>query len=305
MDRALAELLPDYSRNRIIAWLKAGDILVDGGTCPPARKVVGGESVVLQVTPVESETIQPQAMDINIIAEDADFFVINKPAGLVVHPGAGNPDGTLLNGLLHLAPELEALPRLGLIHRLDKDTSGLLVVARSELAHRRLTEDMQQRLIEREYLAVVNRVMTSGGSINAPIARHKTDRKRMAVKNQSDRARHAVTHYTIVERYRSHTLVRVKLETGRTHQIRVHMEHIHHPVVGDPVYGRNVRMSPLTNIESEKIVRAFNRQALHAARLRFRHPVHEEWQTFEAKLPDDMQALIQALQVDAEIRGDP
>ena len=239
-----------------------------------------------------------EALDLDVQFEDEDLLVINKPAGLVVHPGAGNPDGTLLNGLLHRLPELAALPRLGLVHRLDKDTSGLLIVARSERAHVELTRAMQAREIRREYLAVVKRVMTAGGSVDAAIARHKTDRKKMAVERQAGRGRRAVTHYQVLQRFRSHTSVRVQLETGRTHQIRVHMQHIGHPIAGDPVYGRGVRMPPLHNPASEAVVNAWRRQALHAQSLTFAHPVSGEALVFTAEVPADLQALLDALEKD-------
>lgn len=298
LDRAIANLLPDYSRNRIIQWLRDGSLLVDGEPGDPSTRARGGERIQLTLPPPDAGNVAPQALDLDVQFEDEDLLVINKPAGLVVHPGAGNPDGTLLNGLLHRLPELAALPRLGLVHRLDKDTSGLLIVARSERAHVELTRAMQAREIRREYLAVVKRVMTAGGSVDAAIARHKTDRKKMAVERQAGRGRRAVTHYQVLQRFRSHTSVRVQLETGRTHQIRVHMQHIGHPIAGDPVYGRGVRMPPLHNPASEAVVNAWRRQALHAQSLTFAHPVSGEALVFTAEVPADLQALLDALEKD-------
>jgi 23S rRNA pseudouridine1911/1915/1917 synthase len=230
------------------------------------------------------------------VFEDDDLLVINKPPGLVVHPAAGNPDGTLLNALLHHAPDLAALPRAGIVHRLDKDTSGLMMVARNLAAHTRLVADLQARDIRREYLAVVNTVLTAGGEVDAPIGRHPVDRKRMAVVSGG---KPAVTHYRVVERYRAHTLVRLRLETGRTHQIRVHMAHIHCPVTGDPVYGGRLRQPRGAGELLRTVLQGFRRQALHAERLAFRHPGSGEPVSWEAPVPPDMQELIEALREDA------
>ena len=241
--------------------------------------------------------VEAQAIPLCVVYEDADVLVINKPPGLVVHPAAGNPDRTLQNALLHHDPELAALPRAGIVHRLDKDTSGLMMVARNLAAHNRLVTALQAREIRREYLAVVNTVLTAGGEVEAPIGRHPVDRKRMAVVAGGKPAR---THYRVVERYRAHTLVRLRLETGRTHQIRVHMAHIHCPVVGDPVYGGRLRQPRGAGEALRNMLQGFRRQALHAQRLAFQHPGSGVPVSWEAPVPVDMQELIDALHADAE-----
>lgn len=301
VDAVLATLLPDFSRSRIARMLNEERILVDGRPAAPALKLKGGEQISVMPSDEPEVQLLPQAIDLDIRYQDDHLLVLNKPPGLVVHPGAGNPDGTMLNGLLHRVPALGSLPRAGLIHRLDKDTSGLLVVACSELAHRVLTKAMQARHIQREYLAVVKRVVTAGGTVDAPLARHPRDRKRIAVsKTQGGAARHAVSHYRVIERYRQHSLVSVKLETGRTHQIRVHMAHIGHPVLGDQSYGARIRMPQLPDAAAQSVVDGFRRQALHAASLRFAHPASNKELSFTADPPADMQALIAALSADSE-----
>jgi len=300
LDQALAELLPDFSRSRLQHWIKTGCIRLDGQPARPRDRVLGGETVQGEWRR-EIETIdqaQPIALDIRFA--DADLIVLNKPAGLVVHPAAGNPTGTLVNALLHYDPTLAELPRAGLVHRLDKDTSGLLVVARSLQAHTALVQQLQARTLGREYRAIVNGVMVAGGTVDAPIGRHPTDRKRMAVVAGG---KPAVTHYRVRQRFRAHTDVQVALETGRTHQIRVHLAHLHNPLVGDPVYGGRARLAAVSPI-CRGILQAFKRQALHAARLSVQHPRSGERLSWEAELPADMQTLLRALQEDSEIRDD-
>jgi len=241
-------------------------------------------------------------MPLTLCYEDADLLVINKPAGLVVHPAAGNRDGTLVNALLHHDPELAGLPRAGLVHRLDKDTTGLLVVARSLRAHTALVTQLQARTIEREYLAVVNGLPVAGGVVNAPIGRHPVDRQRMAV---TPGGRPAVTHYRIGQRFRAHTLLRVKLETGRTHQIRVHLAQVHLPLLGDPVYGGRVRIPPGASLRCIDAIQQFHRQALHAERLALTHPVSGERLAWRAEVPPDLAALLAALAEDADPDPDP
>ena len=239
LDQALAELVPDYSRSRLQLWIRAGQVTLDARR-PKTREIVqGGEQVQIDAEITADPAVKPQAIPLDVIYEDDDVLVINKPAGLVVHPAAGNPVGTLQNALLHHDPALAALPRAGIVHRLDKDTSGLMMVARNLVAHNRLVSALQARAVKREYLAVVNTVLTAGGDVDAPIGRHPVDRKRMAVVAGG---KPALTHYRVVQRFRAHTLIRVQLETGRTHQIRVHMAHVHCPVVGDPVYGGRLRL---------------------------------------------------------------
>jgi 23S rRNA pseudouridine1911/1915/1917 synthase len=284
LDQALARMFPDYSRSRLKAWVLNGSVLVDGTARRPRDPVQGGESVVLVVRADAAVRAGPEPM------------VINKPAGLVVHPGAGNASGTLMNGLLAHAPQLELLPRAGIVHRLDKDTSGLLLVAKSLPAHTALVRALAERAVSRQYLAICNGVLTGGGTIDAAIERHPVDRTRMAVR---DTGRPAVTHYTVAERFRAHTCVNVVLETGRTHQIRVHFAHRRHPLVGDPVYGGRLALPAGASEALREALRAFRRQALHAARLELRHPVTGEPLSFEVPPPADFQALLRVMREDS------
>jgi 23S rRNA pseudouridine1911/1915/1917 synthase len=292
LDQALAGLFPDFSRSRLTAWIRDGKVRVDARACRPRDRVIGGEHIEL-VAEIEAvgDGCEPESIRLDIVYEDRDLLVVNKPAGLVVHPGAGNRSGTLQNALLHHDPALAKLPRAGIVHRLDKDTSGLLVVARTPAAHHALVKQMQAREIEREYEAVVYGVMTGGGTVEADIGRHPTERTRMAVRPGG---RVAVTHYRVVERYKAHTRIRVQLETGRTHQIRVHMAHIHHPILGDPVYGGRARV-PGGDPRLREAIQGFKRQALHAARLALSHPVTGVALSWEAPLPDDLRALLVVL----------
>jgi 23S rRNA pseudouridine1911/1915/1917 synthase len=296
LDQALARMFPDYSRSRLKAWLLGGSVLVDGATWRPRDRVQGGETVVVTASADAAVRAEPEAMPLDVVFEDDDLLVINKPAGLVVHPGAGNASGTLLNGLLAHAPQLESLPRAGIVHRLDKDTSGLLLVAKSIPAHTALVRDLADRSISRQYLAICNGVLTGGGTIDAAIGRHAVDRTRMAVR---ENGRPAVTHYTVIERFRAHTYVNVLLETGRTHQIRVHFAYRRHPLVGDPVYGGRLALPAGASDALRDALRAFRRQALHAARLDLRHPsAGGEVLAFEVPPPADFQSLLQTLRED-------
>jgi 23S rRNA pseudouridine1911/1915/1917 synthase len=292
LDRALAALFPEYSRSRLKAWLLDGALLVDGGTPKPREAVIGGEMVALSIKPEVQVTAEPEPIAINVVHEDESLIVIDKPAGLVVHPGAGNTSGTLMNGLLHHAPELEELPRAGIIHRLDKDTSGLLLIAKTLPVHTALVRLLAERDIARHYLAVCGGVLTGGGRIDAPIGRHRADRKRMCVR---DDGKPAVTHYTVLERFAAHTYISVKLETGRTHQIRVHFAHQRHALVGDPVYGGRLALPKGASDHLVAVLRGFRRQALHAARLEFEHPVSGEAMACKANPPEDFSALLDAL----------
>jgi 23S rRNA pseudouridine1911/1915/1917 synthase len=295
LDQAMAVLLPAYSRSRLQRWLKSGQLRVDGRIGRPRDSVTGGETVSGELT-LEPETVAvAQNIPLDIRYEDADLLVLDKPAGLVAHPAAGNRDGTLVNALLHRLPELATLPRAGLVHRLDKDTTGLLVVARSLRAHTALVEQLQARRIEREYLAVVDGVPVAGGTVDAPIGRHPVDRQRMAVVAGG---KSAVTHYRVLRRFRAHALLRVKLETGRTHQIRVHMAHVRLPLVGDPVYGGRLRVPPNASARCIAAIRDFRRQALHAERLAFTHPATGERMEWRAEMPADLAALVSALRED-------
>ena len=296
LDQALARMFPDYSRSRLKAWLLDGSVLVDGAPWRPRDRVQGGETVVVTATMDVAVRAEPEAMPLDVIFEDDDLLVINKPAGLVVHPGAGNASGTLQNGLLAHAPSLERLPRAGIVHRLDKDTSGLLLVAKSIPAHTALVRDLAERSISRQYLAVCNGVLTGGGTIDAAIGRHPVDRTRMAVR---DDGRPAVTHYTVIERFRAHTYVNVVLETGRTHQIRVHFAWRRHPLVGDPVYGGRLALPAGCSDALRDALRSFRRQALHAARLELGHPLTGDALAFEVPPPADFEALLQTLREDA------
>ena len=301
LDVALAELVPDYSRSRLQQWIKAGQVTLDDRVAQVREKVSGGEQVCIDAQIVEQTRDAPEPIALDVVYADADLLVINKPAGLVVHPAAGNPAGTLLNALLHYDSSLAALPRAGIVHRLDKGTTGLMVVARNLTAHKHLVDELQARTIKREYLAVVNSVLTAGGRIEAPIGRHPVDRKRMAVVANG---KQAVTHYRVEERYRAHTLVRVQLETGRTHQIRVHMAHIHCPVTGDPVYGGRLRLPGGADETLREVLAGFRRQALHATRLELLHPTTGEMVSWEVGVPDDMAQLIEALRADARELAD-
>jgi 23S rRNA pseudouridine1911/1915/1917 synthase len=296
LDQALAELVSEYSRSRLQQWIRSGEVTLDERLPQVREKVMGGELVRIDALIAEQTVNAAEAIPLDIVYEDADLLVINKPAGLVVHPAAGNPAGTLLNALLHHDAQLAGLPRAGIVHRLDKSTSGLMVVARSLTAHKRLVDALQARTVKREYLTVVNSVLTAGGRIDAPIGRHPVDRKRMAVVNGG---KEAVTHYRVEERYRAHTLVRVQLETGRTHQIRVHMAHRHHPVVGDPVYGGRLRLPKSADAHVIAVLSGFRRQALHATQLTLEHPVSGETMSWHADVPPDMAGLIEALRQDA------
>lgn len=298
LDQALAQALPQYSRARIQRWIRDGRVRLagSGGGLRPSDRVAGGEQLTLAAEFAVEVALEPEARALAIVHEDAALIVLDKPPGLVVHPGAGNPRHTLQQALLAHDARLALVPRAGLVHRLDKDTSGLMVVARTPEAHTRLVAALQAREIRREYLALVAGRPTGGGTIDEPIGRHKSVRVKMAVR-QGGRA--AVTHYRVVERFRSHTLARVMLETGRTHQIRVHLAHAGFPVLGDPVYGGRRRLPAGASPALLAALQAFPRQALHAARLAFVHPASGEELEFEAPLPADMQALIAMLRADS------
>ncbi len=292
LDRALAALFPDYSRSRLQQWVKSGWITVDGAVRRPRDPVQAGEQIRVDAEPEPETPLAPEPIPLRLLYEDDDLLVVDKPAGLVVHPGAGNPGGTLVNALLHHDPGLEALPRAGIVHRLDKETSGVLVVARTYAAHHALVEQLQARTVGRAYQAVVVGRPTAGGRVDAPIARHPRDRKRMAVVATG---RPAVTHYRVAERFSAHTLLDVELETGRTHQIRVHMAHVRLPLVGDPVYGRRSVYPRGASDALRAVLDGFRRQALHARRLRLEHPRTGERMDWEAAPPEDWQQLLEAL----------
>ena len=294
-DVAVAELFPEFSRSRLSAWIKAGDLLLDGNPARPRDPVAGGETVSLDVVLEEQTSDAPEAIPLQVLYEDADVLVIDKPAGMVVHPGAGNRTGTLVNGLLFRDPGLAALPRAGIVHRLDKDTSGVMVVARTLQAHAGLVEQLSSREVHRQYLAIVLGALVSGGTADAPIDRHPRDRLRMAVR---ENGREAVTHFRLRERFRAHTALECRLETGRTHQIRVHMQHLRHPIIGDPLYGGALKLPKGASDELVVALRGLRRQALHAETLEFAHPRSGEPVRTSAPVPADMQELMRLLRED-------
>lgn len=294
-DAVLAELFPDFSRSRLASWIKSGDARLDGREVRPRDPVRGGEAVTLHAALEVQTHSEPEDIALDVLFEDEHVIVINKPAGLVVHPGAGNPAGTLVNALLHRDPSLNTLPRAGIVHRLDKDTSGVMVVARTLPAHTALIEQLSSREVHRQYVAVVLGSLVSGGTADAPIDRHPRDRIRMAVREDG---RDAVTHFRLRERFRAHTLLECRLETGRTHQIRVHMAHLKHPIVGDPLYGGPLKLPKGATEELIATLRAFKRQALHAETLEFVHPVTGEKVRCTAPVPDDLRELVKALHDD-------
>lgn len=295
-DAAAAALFPDYSRSRLQTWIRSGELTLDGKPCRPREKVVAGSQLQLNAQPLPAVDWQPEALGLDISYADDSLLVINKPAGLVVHPAAGHPGGTLVNALLHHDARLAELPRSGIVHRLDKDTSGLLVVARTLTAHHRLVAQLQAREVKREYLAVCHGVMTGGGTVDAPMGRHPRQRKKMAVVVSGGKP--AVTHYRVEERFGHHTSVEVNLETGRTHQIRVHLSHRKHPLIGDPVYGGRLRLPPAAPPSLVTTLQGFRRQALHARALGFAHPLSGEWLQLHCDLPADLVALLEALRRD-------
>lgn len=285
----MAQLFPDYSRARLQKWIRGGNVLVDQKALRCRDTVLGSEHVTLQIELIDEVDLVPQEIDLDIIYEDDSILVINKPAGFVVHPGAGNFSGTLANALLYHIPELRTIPRVGIVHRLDKDTSGLLVVAKQLKSHASLVTQLQCGSMGRKYIALADGELVAGGTVDAAIGRHPVRRQRMAV---TDSGKPAVTHYRVRHRYQACTLLDVRLETGRTHQIRVHMAHLKHPLIGDPVYGRKIKVSGNVNAAA---LSAFPRQALHAASLSLAHPRDGRLCKWSAPLPQDFQRLLDAL----------
>jgi 23S rRNA pseudouridine1911/1915/1917 synthase len=314
LDAVLAECFPAYSRSRLQRWLKTGELTVDGASPRARTPVAGGEVVALQLTLPDEGAVEAEAIPLDIVHEDEAVLVINKPAGLVVHPGAGNPGGTLQNALLHHDPALHAVPRAGIVHRLDRDTTGVMVVAKTLGAHAHLVDQLQNRSMGRAYLALTLGRFTAGSRVDAPIGRHPRDRLRMAVREGTGKP--AVTHYRIEERFIAHTLLRCHLESGRTHQIRVHMAHTRHPIVGDPLYGGRLALpSRAAHVSVDRapadpqadagrsvadVLRAFPRQALHAETLTLRHPVSGATMRWTVPLPGDFEDLLAALRMHRE-----
>lgn len=300
LDQALPKMLPDYSRSRLQGWIRDELVLVDGKAANIKQKVWGGEQVEVQPQPnPEESAFKPQAIDLPIVFEDDAIIVINKPAGMVVHPAAGNWEGTLLNALLHHAPQVKDVPRAGIVHRLDKDTSGLLVAAKTIAAQTSLVRQMQARSVKREYRTIVWGQVWQNGTVETMIGRHPQHRTRMAVTRVG--GKQAITHYEVLERFAVHTYLRCRLETGRTHQIRVHMQHIGAPIVGDPVYGlRGIVPNQYISPTLREALKGFKRQALHAAKLGLLHPASGEPMEWQADLPDDMKALLEAMRFEEE-----
>lgn len=292
LDQAAAALFTDYSRARLQKWIRSGELTVDGSVAKPTQRIDGVELIRLDAVAERQVDALPQDIPLNIIHADEDLIIVDKPAGLVVHPAAGNPDGTLQNALLHYDENLSTLPRSGIVHRLDKDTSGVMVVARSLRAHTSLVEQLQSRTMSRVYRAVARGDIIAGGTVDAPVGRHPKDRKRMAVVQSG---KHAISHYRVLQRYHGATYVEVSLESGRTHQIRVHLSHIGHPLVGDPVYGRSIKLKSRYPTELIEAIRSFTRQALHAFRLRLKHPATSAIVEFTAPLPADFEQLLATL----------
>jgi 23S rRNA pseudouridine1911/1915/1917 synthase len=296
LDQAAASLFPEFSRSRLKTWIDGGQLTLAGRCALPRTRIHGGEELLLATELQAAVAIEPEQIPIDLVYSDEALLVVDKPIGLVVHPGAGNRSGTLQNALLHLDPALSMLPRAGLVHRLDKDTSGLLLVARTAASQKILTAALERHGIRRRYEAVCQGVLTGGGSIDAPIGRHPRERTRMAV---TERGRPARTRYRVIERFRAHTHCEVELETGRTHQIRVHMAHIRAPLVGDPVYGGRPRLPRQPSDRVRLLLQGFGRQALHATRLTFTHPSTGSEMSFESELAADFRELLAALREDA------
>lgn len=297
LDQVAAQLFPEHSRSRLAGWIKDGRLTVDGAVLRPKDVVHAGSRLALEVQLEAQGEWKAQDIELDIVYEDEHILVIDKPAGLVVHPAAGHQDGTLLNALLHHVPHLANVPRAGIVHRLDKDTTGLMVVAKTLEAHTNLVAQLQARSVSRIYEAIVVGVIVAGGKIDAPISRHGVMRQKMAVVSTG---KQAISHYRVLERFRSHTHTRVKLETGRTHQIRVHMSHIGFPLVGDPVYGGRFRIPPGASPTLVESLRDFPRQALHARFLELDHPASGVRMKWESPLPDDFTWLLSLLRQDNE-----
>jgi 23S rRNA pseudouridine1911/1915/1917 synthase len=296
VDQAAAQVLSEYSRSRLKIWIDSGELTVNGAQVEPSSKVRGGEELVLDAEVEPVVPVAPEPVPIALLHQDKDVFVVDKPAGLVVHPGAGNRNGTLQNGLLHLDPSLAAVPRAGIVHRLDKDTSGLLVVARTLPAHAALTAQMGQREVKRRYLGICQGVLTGGGEIDEPIGRHPRERVKMAV---IAGGRKSLTRYRVLERFGAHSFLSLQLETGRTHQIRVHLAHLRSPLVGDPLYGGRPRLPRSPSEALRERLQSFRRQALHASRLEFQHPISGQMIRLESPLAADIEELLAVLRADS------
>ena len=301
LDQIAAKLFPEYSRARLQTWIREGALLVDGKALRPRDRLYTGSCLVIDAHLVSTQAWSAENMELEIVFEDEHLIVLNKPTDVVVHPAAGHPGGTLLNGLLYHCPSLKELPRAGIVHRLDKDTTGLMVVAKTLPAHSSLVNQLQAREVSREYEAVVRGVLTGGGTINKTLGRHAVNRKKRAV---VEMGQEAITHYRVRTRFRSYTHVDVKLETGRTHQIRVHMAHLKHGIVGDQMYGGRLQLPAACSVELSNYLKGFKRQALHARRLALVHPLEQVEMSWEADRPDDMDQLITMLNNDIRLADD-
>jgi len=295
LDQVLALLLPEYSRSRLQQWIKKGHILVNGQHCKPKTKIIGDETLVVNIEEEQQGEWQAENIPLDIVFEDKSILLINKPVGLVVHPAVGNHNGTLLNALLYHCPELINVPRAGIVHRLDKDTSGLLVIAKTLTAQTHLVKQLQKRAFEREYETIVMGEMIGGGVVDKAIGRHPVHRVKMAVMKNPASGKEAITHYRIKQRYQAYTRLQVKLETGRTHQIRVHLAYLNFPIVGDQVYGGRLRLPPDCTPELKQFLNNYKHQALHARKLGLQHPETKEWLEWEVPVPEDMEQLKQFL----------
>lgn len=298
LDQALVQLLPEYSRTELQLWIKNGEVLLNNRIAKAKATVLGGETILIHALPKQQPAWDAQAINLNIVYEDEDLIVVNKPRGMVVHPASGNPNKTLLNALLHHSPQLQKLPRAGIIHRLDKDTSGLLVIAKTPAALKSLLAQMKSRSIVRIYQAIIFGLLTSGGTIEAPIGRHPIQRKRMTV---IETGKPAISHYRLMEKYRAHTRIKVFLETGRTHQIRVHMAYVRHPIIGDPLYAGRLQIPKGATQELIDALRHLKHQALHAFELELTHPTTQQLMKWQAPLPNDMKQLIEILKNDKKL----
>lgn len=302
LDQALAKMLPEYSRARLQGWIRAGDVKIDKKSMPACDdQVKGGEQIEIRTRLKLQVTAAPEAIPLQIVFEDESMIIVNKPAGLVVHPGAGNPQHTLMNALLNHDQQLQHVSRAGIVHRLDKETTGLLIIARTPESHTYLVTQLQQKQIQRQYVALVSGTMISGGTIDQAIGRDPQNRIKMAIlKNGRD----ARTHYRIIRKYRYHTQLRVQLETGRTHQIRVHMAGLNYPIVGDPLYGRKRQLAKGLPENFAKTIKDFPRQALHASALSLIHPKNKTMLRWEAPIPEDMARLIAECEKDMDSNKD-
>ncbi len=297
LDQAVSQLFPDYSRSRLQSWIKEGSLRVNGESRRPRDKLTGGEEITVTAEIQAIERHVGQSIPLDIVYEDDDILILNKPSGLVVHPAAGHADGTLLNALLHHCPAIAHVPRAGIVHRLDKETTGLMVVAKTIQAQTDLVAQLQDRSMGREYEAIVQGVMTGGGCVDEPMGRHSKNRQKMAVVGVG---KEAITHYRVLEKFRAHTHIRLKLETGRTHQIRVHMAHINYPLVGDPLYGGRFRLPKGCSEGLQEALKNLRRQALHAKKLELWHPRTGQQMSWEVDLPEDFETLRVLLVQDAQ-----